>query len=185
MSGGSDPYRARLCTLQEMDEDVLPRAGRVSLTTEDVILLLLRAGSRPIRGKTALTAQVLLAVSGPLAGSGVEPIVFRRKGPAQQPRSDHVERALDHLAFTKNVAVATGRRGASSEIAITPRGRGRIAEKHRRLPRAARDALARQRFEWGGSAPECGMGIGTYVHNRELLEHLSTRGGTGRDRRVT
>ena len=168
-----------------MDEEVLPRAARVSLTTEDVILLLLRADSRPVAGKTALAAQVLLAVSGPLAGSGVEPIVFRRRGAARQLRSVDVERALDNLAFTRNVAVAAGRRGASSEIAITQRGRRRIAEKHRRLPRAARDALARQRLEWGGSAPECDMGIGTYVHNRELLERLSTRGRTGRDRRVT
>lgn len=175
--GGGDPG-GRLYTLEELDERVIPRAGGVRLTAEDVILLLLRADPRPIRGGEALTAQVYLAVTGPLALSGVEPIAFCR-GRGGRPRSAHVELALEHLAFTKNVDVSggRGRRGAGADITITAKGRKRIAGNHKSLPAAARSALARKRAEWAAAAPECRMEDVTYIHNRELLERLPAPGG--------
>ena len=175
--GGGDPG-GRLYTLEELDERVIPRAGGVRLTAEDVILLLLRADPHPIRGREALAAQVYLAVTGPLARSGVEPIAFRR-GRGGRPRSAHVELALEHLAFTKNVSVSDGRGrrgGVGAEITITAKGRGRIAG-NKSLPAAARSALARKRAEWAVDAPECRMEDATYVHNRELLERLPAPGG--------
>lgn len=181
--GGGDPD-GRLYTLEELDRHVIPRAGGVRLTAEDVILLLLRADPHPIRGREALTAQVYLAVTGPLARSGVEPIAFRR-GRGGRPRSAHVELALEHLAFTKNVEVSGGRErrgGEGAEITITAKGRGRIAGSHKSLPAAARSALARKRAEWAAAAPECRMEDAAYVHNRELLERLPAPGSRGRDR---
>ena len=181
MSGGGDPGE-RLYTLEEMDRYVLPRAADIRLTISDVILLLLGAAPGPLRDKAALVSQVFLAVTGPLARSGVEPIAFRR-GREGRPRSDDVELALDHLAFTRNVD-AIGCRGgrAGPCIAITARGRSRMAETRRGLPAAVRSALASKRAEWGGDAPACGMKDATYVHNRELLERLPAPGGPGRDR---
>ena len=178
---GGDPG-GRLYTLEEMDRYVLPRTADIRLTAEDVVLLLLQADPRPIGGKAALASQAFLAVTGPLARSGVEPIAFRR-GRGGRPRSAHVELALDHLAFTKNVAVSGhGKRGMPA-ITITAKGSRRIAEKRGRLPVAVRSALARKRAGWGGAAPECGMEDATYVHNREILERLpapSGLGGSGR-----
>ena len=177
--GGGAARGGRLYTLEELDEHVIPRAGGVRLTAEDVILLLLRADPHPVRGREALTAQVYLAVTGPLARSGVEPIAFRR-GRGGRPRSAHVELALEHLAFTKNVEVSggRGRRGdGGAEIAITAKGRKRIAGNHKSLPAATRSALARKRAEWAGAAPSCKMKDDTYVHNRELLERLPAPGG--------
>lgn len=174
----------RLYTLEELDERVIPRAGGVRLTAEDVILLLLGADPHPIGGREALTAQVFLAVTGPLARSGVEPIAFRR-GRGGRPRSAHVDLALEHLAFTKNVEVSGGRGrrgGGGAEITITAKGRGRIAGNHKSLPATARSALARKRAEWAGAAPECRMEDATYVHNREFLERLPAPGSRGRDR---
>lgn len=176
--GGGDPG-GRLYTLEELDRHVIPRAGGVRLTAEDVILLLLRADPHPVRGREAFTAQVYLAVTGPLARSGVEPIAFRR-GRGGRPRSAHVDLALEHLAFTKNVDISggRGRRGdIGAEIAITAKGRGRIAGNHKGLPAAARSALARKRAEWAAAAPECRMEDAAYVHNRELLERLPAPGG--------
>ena len=174
---GGDPG-GRLYTLEELDRHVIPRAGGVLLTAEDVILLLLRADPSPIRGREALTAQVFLVVTGPLERSGVEPIAFRR-GRGGRPRSAHVDLALEHLAFTKNVEVSggCGRRGAGADITITAKGRGRIAGSHKSLPAAARSALARKRAEWAAAAPECRMEDATYVHNLELLERLPAPGG--------
>lgn len=177
-SGGGDDPAGRLYTLEEMDKYVLPRAADIRLTAEDVILLLLGTGPGPIRGKDAVVAQAYLAVAGPLARSGVEPIAFSR-GRGGRPRSAHVELALDHLAFTKNVAASgRGKRGGP-DIAITARGRRRMAEKRGRLPAAVRSALARKRAEWGGEAPACRMEDSTYIHNRELLERLPAPGGPG------
>ena len=174
--GGGDPGGS-LYTLEELDRHVIPRAGGVRLTAEDVILLLLRADPHPIRGREALAAQVYLAVTGPLARSGVEPIAFRR-GRGGRPRSAHVELALEHLAFTKNVDVSVGRGGRDgADITITAKGRRRIAGSHKSLPAAARSALARKRAEWAVDAPECRMEDATYVHNRELLERLPAPGG--------
>ena len=175
-SGGDDPGE-RLYTLEEMDRHVLPHAADIDHTTADVILLLLGADPRPIVDKDALVSQVFLAVTGPLARSGVEPIAFRR-GRGGRPRSAHVELALDHLAFTKNVDALGGSGGrAGPGIAITAKGRRRVAAKRRRLPAAVRSALARKRAEWGGDAPACRMEDNTYVHNRELLERLPAPGG--------
>lgn len=177
--GGGAARGGRLYTLEELDRHVIPRAGGVRLTAEDVILLLLGADPHPVRGREALTAQVFLAVTGPLARSGVEPIAFRR-GRGGRPRSAHVDLALEHLAFTKNVEVSGGggrRGGVGAEIAITAKGRDRVAGNHKALPAATRSALARKRAEWAGAAPECRMEDATYVHNRELLERLPAPGG--------
>ena len=182
--GGGGVPGGRLYALEEMDEHVIPRAAGVRLTAEDVILLL-DADPRPIGGGAALTAQVLLAVRGPLSRSGVEPIVFRR-GRGGRPRSAHVELALEQLAFTKCAAVAdgSGGQGGGSGIMITAKGRSRIAEKRESLPAAARSALARKRAEWSAAAPVCEMRGATYVHNRKLLERLpppgEPRSGSGR-----
>lgn len=174
--GGGD-LGGRLYTLEDLDRHVIPRAGGVRLTAEDVILLLLRADPHPIRGREALTAQVYLALAGPLARSGVEPIAFRR-GRGGRPSSAHVELALEHLAFTKNVDVSGGRgRGGGADITITAKGRGRIAGNHKSLLAATRSALARKRAEWAAAAPECRMEDDTYLHNRELLERLPAPGG--------
>ena len=176
----SPPAGGHAYSLKETDKAILRGAGGgISLTTEDVVLILLRADPRPIRGTDGLAAQVFLAVTGPLARSGVEPVAFRR-GRAGRPRSDHVEHALEQLAFTGNVAVSGGRTRAGAAVRITPRGRSRIAGKYGRLPAAARSALARKRAEWSGPAPACRMEGGTYVHNRELLERLAA--GPGPDR---
>ena len=173
---GGDPG-GRLYTLEEMDKYVLPRTADIRLTAEDVVLLLFGADPRPVVDKDALASQAFLAVTGPLARSGVEPIAFRR-GRGGRPRSAHVELALDHLAFTKNVAVSgRGKRGGPA-ITITAKGSRRIAEKRGRLPAAVRSALAHKRAGWGGAAPECGMKDATYVHNRELLERLPAPGGS-------
>ena len=175
----SPPAGGRTYPLKDMDKAILRGAGGgISLTTEDVVLLLLRADPRPIRGADGLAAQVFLAVTGPLARSGVEPVAFRR-GRAGRPRSDHVEHALEQLAFTGNVAVSGGRTRAGG-VTITPKGRSRIAGKYGRLPAAARSALARKRAEWSGPAPACRMEGVFYVHNCELLERLAAGPGPGR-----
>ena len=175
--GGRGP--GRTLSLGEADGAILRRAGRIRLTAEDLILLLLRADPRPVRGADALAGLAYLAVTGPLAKSGVEPVAFRR-GRGGRPRSDHMDRALERLAFTGNVAVPGGQTRAGAAITITPRGRSRIAGKHKRLPAAARSALARSRAEWAVTPPACRMQSSAYVHNRELLDGLAP--GTGRDR---
>lgn len=175
--GGRGP--GRTLSLGEADGAILRRAGRIRLTAEDVVLLLLRADPRPVRGADALAGLAYLAVTGPLAESGAEPVAFRR-GRGGRPRSDHVDRALERLAFTGNAAVSGGQARAGAAVTITLRGRSRIAGKHKRLPAAARSALARKRAEWSGPAPACRMEGGTYVHNRELLERLAA--GPGPDR---
>ena len=171
----------RTLSLGEADGAILRRAGRIRLTAEDVVLLLLRADPRPVRGADALAGLAYLAVTGPLAGSGVEPVAFRR-GRGGRPRSDHVDRALEQLAFTGNVAVSSGRTRAGASVTITSRGRGRIAREYGRLPAAARSALARARAEWAASAPACRMQVGAYVHSRGLLDGQAPGPDRDRDR---
>ncbi len=169
----------RTLSLGEADGAILRRAGRMRPTAEDVVLLLLRADPRPVRGADALAGLAYLAVTGPLAESGVEPVAFRR-GRGGRPRSGHVDHALERLAFTGNVAVSGGQARAGAAVTITLRGRSRIAGKYGRLPAAARSALARARAEWAVSPPACRMQSSAYVHNRGLLDGLAP--GTGRDR---
>ena len=175
MSGG-DTCGARLLSLEEVDAAL--RAGRVpkiDLVLEDVILLLLGADRNPVQGVGALTAHVFLAVAGPLSEYKTEPIAFRR-GRGGRPRSEDVEDALDALAFTANVSATgcRGRGGAGIAIAITPKGRRRIAKVRSGLPDSVREALARQRAE---SRPACTMDAATHVHNRDLLAGLVPEDG--------
>ena len=169
----------RTLSLGEADGAILRRAGRIRLTAGDVVLLLLRADPRPVRGADALAWLACLAAAGPLAESGVEPVAFRR-GRGGRPRSGHVDRALGQLAFTGNVAVSGGQARAGAAVTITSRGRSRIAGKYGRLPAAARSALARARAEWAAPAPACRMQGGAYVHGRGLLDGQTP--GPGRDR---
>ena len=169
----------RTLSLGEADGAILRRAGRMRPTAEDVVLLLLRADPRPVRGADALAGLAYLAVTGPLAESGVEPVAFRR-GRGGRPRSGHVDHALERLAFTGNVAVSGGQARAGAAVTITLRGRSRIAGRYGRLPAAARSALARARAEWAVTPPACRMQSSAYVHNRGLLDGQAP--GIDRDR---
>ena len=160
-----DPHRTRTYSVREAD-DILGRRGgiRPTLAVEDVILLLLHADPRPIRGRVGLAAQVFLAVTEVLGGLGVEPGIFSwpRRGPR---RDDRVRRALEELAFTGNVAVSGGGgRGHGGEISITARGLERAEKQRARLPAPVMDALARKRAEWAEPEAEPGTGLDDPSH---------------------
>lgn len=177
-----DPHRTRTYSVREAD-DILGRRGgiRPTLTVEDVILLLLHADPRPIRGRVGLAAQVFLAVTEVLGGLGVEPGIFSwpRRGPR---RDDRVRRALEELAFTGNVAVSGGGgRGHGGEISITARGLERAEKQRARLPAPVMDALARKRAEWAELEAEPGTGLDDPSHGPGTPERLApTEPGAGR-----
>ena len=177
-----DPHRTRTYSVREAD-DILGRRGGIQprLTVEDVILLLLHADPRPIRGRVGLAAQVFLAVTEVLGGLGVEPGIFSwpRRGPR---RDDRVRRALEELAFTGNVAVSGGGgRGHGGEISITARGLERAEKQRARLPAPVMDALARKRAEWAEPEAEPGTGLDDPSHGPGTPERQApTEPGAGR-----
>lgn len=178
MSGENLPY-GRTYSVQEADE-ILGRRSVVlqNLTVEDVVLLLLHADPRPIGGRVDLAAQVFLAVTEVLGGSGVEPGIFRRAGPGLQ-RADRAQRALEELAFTGNVAVSGGGDGGCGhgrEIRITARGRDRARDLHARLPAPVMAALARKRDEWAKLSPDPDMNGRARVRGSELSGRLAPQG---------
>ena len=153
--------------LKEID-GIIGRMGDISLTIEDVVLLVLRAVPRPVKGLERLTGEVLLALREVLDGPDVEPAVFER-GPGG-PRSEDVELALDGLAFSNSVKTTggDGRDAGATQFEIAPRGRTRIKEKWDALPAVTRQALLQRRAEWD-AAPPVAMAEPTYVHNEALL----------------
>ena len=177
-----DPHRTRTYSVREAD-DILGRRGgiRPTLAVEDVILLLLHADPRPMRGRVGLAAQVFLAVTEVLGGLGVEPGIFSwpRRGPR---RDDRVRRALEELAFTGNVAVSGGGgRGRGGEISITARGLKRAEKQRARLPAPVMDALARKRAEWAELEAEPGTGLDDPSHGPGTPERQApTEPGAGR-----
>ena len=163
-AGRRGPFRPR-----EIDE-IARRAGDISLTIEDVILLVLRADPRPIEGIGRLTGGVVLALTEALGGESVEPAAFE-SGP-DGPRSADVERALDRLSFSNCVEVSGGGGGGGKgppAFVIAPRGRDRISAKWDALPAGTRRALSQTRAGLGAAEPAA-LKKGAYVHNRALLE---------------
>ena len=154
--------------LREFDEFV-GSLGDVSLTIEDVVLLVLRADPRPVEGLGRLTGEVLLALKEVLGGPDVEPAVFER-GPAG-PRSEDVDLALDGLAFSNSVKTTGGggRDAGATQFEIAPRGRTRIKGKWDALPAVTRQALLQRRAEWD-AAPPAAMAEPSYIHNEPLLK---------------
>lgn len=161
-AGGPGPL-----PLEEIDE-LIGRTGDISLTIEDVVLLVLGAGDRPVEGLGRLTGEVMLALKEVLDGPDVEAAVFER-GPGG-PRSEDVDLALDGLAFSNSVKVAgDGKDPSALKFEIAPRGRARIREKWDALPAGARRALSQKRAEWDAAEPAA-MKEPLYVHNEALLK---------------
>ena len=127
------------------------RAGAIKFTLEDVILLLLRAGPRPIEGKTRLMKEVFLALGDIFPWAEAERVDFRphRFG----PYSERVYGAADQLAFVNKVRVEGGRNGGVRSLAITPRGREHIGAKFDALPPRTRERLVQKRAEWDALTP--------------------------------
>ena len=169
-----DSHRTRTYSVREAD-DILGRRGgiRPTLTVEDVILLLLHADPRPMRGRVGLAAQVFLAVTEVLGGLGVEPGIFSwpRRGPR---RDDRVRRALEELAFTGNVAVSGG-----GEISITARGLKRAEKQRARLPAPVMDDLARKRAEWAELEAEPRTGPESSAHGPDPPGRQAPAGAPG------
>ena len=136
-------------TLQEADEICRTRsaaAGPPMLTVEDVVLLLLYADPRPMRGGGGPVRQALLAAAGVLRELGVEPALFGG-GPAG-PRSAHIDAAIGDLVFSNKVRMSGDRESLRLGIEITPRGRDAIRERYESLPPAVRIKLSQKRAEW-------------------------------------
>ena len=144
--GGRGSVYGRTYTLDELDKIILPQVGRIKYLLDDVILLLLYADpSQPIEGLPRIIYEVYLALCEifPDADTEAVPFVQKRSG----LRSESVLLSLDALEFTKRVDISgTSRRDCL--LAITPRGRARIADKFDALPHALRENLAQKRSEW-------------------------------------
>ena len=135
-----------LLALPEIDE-LARQMGDVEFTIEDVVLLVLRADPRPVRGAEALAAEVRRALAGALAGRAVEPAAFEA-GPGGRMSSREVEYALDSLSLSGGVRAIDGDGGGDkTAFEIAPRGVSRIKEKWDALSPDARRALARARAE--------------------------------------
>lgn len=127
------------------------RAGTIKFTLEDVILLLLHAGPRPIEGKTRLMKEVFLALGDIFPWAEAERVDFRphRFG----PYSERVYAVADQLAFINKVKVEGGRNGGVRSLAITSRGREHIGAKFDALPARTRERLVQKRAEWDALTP--------------------------------
>lgn len=184
MTAEPDAARPEALPLREFDE-FLRRTDDIALTIEDVVLLILHARPRPVKGLGRLTGEVLLYLKEVLAGPDVEPAVF--KGGPGGPRSADVERALDSLAFSNSVRVSRGGGDGDAgamRFKIAPRGKARIKKRWDALPASTRRTLARKRAEWDTAAPASLEG--TYVHNAALLKGAPRAApASGRDGRRT
>lgn len=170
--GGAGLSHDRLYALSEIDDAVMGQIARVRFTVADVVLLLLYADPRPIRGKILQMKQVFLALREILPESDVEPVRFepRRSG----PYSEDVEDAIEQLVFTNYAAISGGSR-RDYELSITPRGRAYAAGVFDALSPAVREKLAQKRREWDTLTP-AGMMRYAYVHNPELLANSALEG---------
>lgn len=149
---GSHPY-----SLDEVDGTILGQAGRIRHTVADVVLLLLYADPRPIRGRARQAAQALLAIREVLPEGHVEPIEFElgRTG----PYSARLEATIDQLVFARYAEVTGGPRG-DLRLGITPKGRAYAAGRFDALPAGVGERLARKRREWDTLAP---AGVARYA----------------------
>ena len=168
MTGGDPAATDGLHTLQEADEICLGgRADAPKLTVDDVVLLLLYADPRPMRGRDSQVRQVLLAATGVLRGSGVEPALFR--GGRAGPSAAHVDDAVEQLVFSNRVRMSGDRGSRDFAIEITPRGRTAIREKYESLPPAVRGELSQRRAEWDAPQPRPPAARGAAAARRKTL----------------
>ena len=184
MTAAPDAARPEALPLHEFD-GILRRTGEIALTIEDIVLLILHADPRPVKGLSRLAGEVLLALKEVLTGPDVEPAVF--EGGPGGPRSADVERALDSLAFSNSVRVSGGGNGdaGAMQFEIAPRGRARIKKKWNALPARTRHTLEQKRAEWDAAAEPASL-EGAYIHNAALLEGASRAApASGRDGRRT
>lgn len=160
-SGSGGPPPGRLYSLAEIDGTIMGQAGRVLYTAADVVLLLLYADPRPIRGRALPAAQALMAIREVLPEGHVEPVGFehRRSG----PYSAALEATIDQLVFARYAEVS-GRPDRGIRLGITPKGRAYIAGRFDALPAGVGEKLAQKRLEWDTLTP-AGMAGYAREHN--------------------
>ena len=143
---GTSGVYGRTYTLEEIDNVILPQIKPVKYLLDDVVMFLLYADPRhPIEGLPMMTYQVYLALCEIFPDADTEPVPFVQGRKNLQCES--ILHSLDALSFTNKVDVSgTSRRDC--RLAITPRGRTRIANKFDALPSALREMLVQKRKEW-------------------------------------
>lgn len=159
----------RLYTVQEADEICRRQSGDApGIALEDVILLLLYADTRPLRGKREQAWQALFDAAGVLRESGVEPALLGEGGTAL--RGADIDDAVEQLTFSNKVRMLANKEGLALGIEITPQGKAAIKEKYESLPPGARKALSQKRAEWDATLPPTVTKDHTHIHSEAHLK---------------
>ena len=135
-----------LLTLSKIDELIKNESTNFTYTLSDVILFLLYASRKPIRGKIKQQKEIFLALKLVLNTLQIQPIHFKKH--KFGPYNEEVENTIDQLVFSNNLSV-TGKKSSNDfAIEISPSGMKRIKNKFDKLPDIIKKDLALKREQW-------------------------------------
>lgn len=133
-------------TLNKIDQLIKDKNVNFTYTLSDVILFLLYANRKPIRGKTKQQKEVFLALELVLNKLQIQPIHFKEHNFG--PYSEEVDNTIDQLVFSNNLLVTGKKISKDFTIEISHNGMKRIKDKFDGLPDDIKKDLALKREQW-------------------------------------
>lgn len=137
-------------------------------TLIDIILLLLRADDKPIKGKTRQMKEIFLTLNQVFPKPMVQPVQFDKH--LFGPYSEYVKDSIDHLIFTSRIDVIGKTKKTNVAIEIASKGSLYIENKYKKLPSQIIEVLKIKRKEWESHIPRGLLSL-VYRDHKEYLEH--------------
>ena len=154
-------------TLKEIDKLIQTKRNNFTYTLRDIILFLLYAKRKPIKGKTKQQKEVFLAMKLVFNNLPVQPIYFKKHH--YGPYSEEVGNTIDQLVFSNHLNVSGKKVSNDFAIMISPDGMNHIKNKFNALPEEIKNDLEHKREQWDTHTPAGILNV-VYTHFPEYLE---------------
>ena len=154
-------------TLKEIDKLIQTGHNDFTYTLRDIILFLLYAKRRPIKGRTKQQKEVFLAMKLVFNNLPVQPVYFKKHHFG--PYSEEVGSAIDQLVFSNHLKISGKKSSNDFAIMISPAGMNHIKNKFNKLPEEIKNDLEHKREQWDTHTPAGILNV-VYTHFPEYLE---------------
>lgn len=133
-------------SVADVDKDIRTQNTSFKYTLADVILILLYAHNKPIRGKTKQMKEVFLVLNEVLPKENIQRIDFvpHRLG----PYSEEVEYTINNLLMSNYITTSGKKTTNDFAIELTNKGKQYIRTKFLELPDHIKERLRTKRLEW-------------------------------------
>lgn len=147
--------------LQKLDKLIQTGDTNFSYTLSDVILFLLYADRKPIKGRIKQQKEVFLALKLVFNELSVQPIHFKKY--RYGPYSEEVGNTIDQLVFSNHLEVSGKKISNDFAVQISPNGMNYIKNKFNELSNDIKKNLQHKREQWDTHSTQGILNI-VYTH---------------------